>query len=389
MHSIASSEINLKHIIDKDLQGLLNLQMGSQLLNANPIVKLYAKIKLDFLCGNTMSSDNIDNFVKQGLSLECIEVLNNLNELLFQIQRKTVQNKLLEHLSLIAPKTGEIKEALGEILFYIGLGWIYVSKIDKALETFVKSEQLLNIIGAYRLRVSVQYNVLHCQSLLYESKNFTTAFSFLSQEALKYSNYNVYAVIESRLSEQFTLRGDFETALMHANKSIENLEQRTYGRDYYFARLNRAYINLLLSRKEVSLTEVKEVLIAPFEDVNLVAFNLKYVLLQIPIDLSKLSKLDKKWQKRFEALLQCKPKSNSLSPIQTTVLEKILHRPMNKYDLIGEIYKSKDNIIVLENRLKNILNKINKKYPKLVNCKSGSYYIENKSHAEFILKLNI
>ena len=67
--------------------------------------------------------------------------------------------------------------------------------------------------------------------------------------------------------------------------------------------------------------------------------------------------------------------TSSPSDLEQTLLRLAYNGPVEKWDLIERLYPAGGDSLALENRFKNLVARVRKKYPSLLTCHEGRYSV--------------
>lgn len=263
--------------------------------------------------------------------------------------------------------------------FVLALAWESLGEEGRALGHFQKACALYRDFACPRKELRAMYNLIAAESRLHPHKNFVADCQAIIEASRRLGDASFEGMALTMLSREFQVAQAFTQALTMIERSLECLGPERGTIHYYHALLHKAHVLLDLKQDEAALEILKEAELAQFPQIQ-AARTLLLCALQP----------DRLWNRALEADLlptwknrvpQLSARQNqaltpvvSASELEKRLLRLVYNGPVEKWDLITRLYPEKTSSLTLENRFKNLIARVRKKYP--IQCVDGRYSIE-------------
>ena len=324
--------IFLKEIIEASLDQLI--EMDLHFCNTDPL-RAYMRSRLLYLQGDDGAlSSHIKQFPENGE--DAWLYVREASRIRLATQRQEVikpnlisENDLwkLELYSVLSQYYDEMKKDY-EANLYARKAYLLASKL-----------------GLEKRSAAMFQNQLAALSRLSNSKSLVCQFQAVRNRAESIGEIGTEAMSNVNIAEEFRKFGALNLSLDYVNRGVSLLFQNRFGTyDYYFALNQRSRI-----LRDMGLIE------EAICDENTVSDS-KY--LQI--------RNREKWP-RIEGPL--------LTTTESRFIEILSTGPKSKHDIINVLYGENNRFFVLENRFKQLVFRLKKKKPSMINQKDGKFYL--------------
>lgn len=354
-------------ILDGDHSDLLKLSFEIEGKNRN---SLYLESKMAYLNGKTEHLKQILKCIENHPDLEDYNILVSLTFLRLEILECRKADQLIIKLENLVENNnlwaGEVYAVLG---YYQTQNDNYV----KAKILFKKSLKAFKKIKAEKAALFALQNIVIAESNLYDGKDLCSEYNYIISCARKAKNLDVLTSSLLALSNHLIRSGVYTVALEKVDEALEIVEEGEGAFTYYLLLAQKAYILLQLNYKNQALTLIEQLNRSNFEEM----FEIQKVLLNIyqGKDFNNISikNLTQSWREKVSR----KNKVPKLGKVQEKFLGILLEGPKSKNDIIDLLYPEGGEYFSLENRFKNLIGKLRKKFPDLIVYKDGLYQLSD------------
>jgi tetratricopeptide (TPR) repeat protein len=196
-------------------------------------------------------------------------------------------------------------------------------------------------------------------------------FHHLYLEAKKLRHFPVATVALVNISQEYQKMGAGKVALKFAHRAVIIGSRNIGSQEYSLALAQRALIFAQAGRKVEAMQDFEEARLSPFKVVQGACAILEKMLRGEGKDPPVIS-LTYVWQEQMHEL-QIGKKKIKLSPGEETLLHFLSKQPRNKFELMEHIFPDETDVLVAENRLKNLLHRLRKKAPGLLVFENEEY----------------
>lgn len=300
-------------------------------------------------------------------------------ELRFQIRKMNIDLGVLE-LVMAEMKSHTHDLWKGEFAFVAAMAYEQLRKHPESRDLYYLSHQHLDKGGASRKAIKALQNYLAEESRVNPHKSLIPDYHYVYMRAKKLKDYAVAAMSLSNISREYQIRKAYLPALKFANKSIAFAEKERGSRCFYLTLAHRSHIYWEMGRAYEARKDYEEILAAEFLEVKSVAEFLNKLINNSNTDLKMTSYLPENWKERiqFKTPLS-EPKANRASVLEEQLIQFLSQTPRDKFEIIENIYGHNIDFMVSENRLKNLLNRLRKKYQGRIVFENGKYHFINDS----------
>ncbi len=255
------------------------------------------------------------------------------------------------------------------------LGWAKreIKEFQEAKVIFKRTYNLLWEVNAKKKAVKSLLNHVVCQSHIDPTKRYLLDFRVIEQKALEVEDPIVAGLCQLNMARDYRFLGSFDLSEELINKAIQNLERDRGSNNYYFAVLERCYLNIELKRMNSAHRDyqiIKESELYEIQEASKVILGILGG--DVKVDQSSL---DPVWQ---DVLTKQELRSDyKLTKNETQLFNFLTNGEQSKSSIISHLYGERIDIESAENRFKVLLSRLNKKAPNLVNYYQGFYYLNS------------
>jgi len=367
---------NLAEIIDSPTA---EIHLLARDLRLAPAVRYYANVLSFYLQGDIErlreTQSRLSEFVEATSPL--YEILTALTELRLRMRERRLRREYLE--SFPSAFDGPLA---AEREFCLGLAWEQLEFHGAAAQHHQRAAALYQTHGCPKKSLRALYNVIAAESRVYPHKNFVADCQNVIERSRSLGESSFEGMALTMLSREYQVIGHSAQALEMARRSIKCLENERGSSHYFHAVLHLAHLCIEENNLREAELLLKEAELAPFREAQAARqLLLASIHAEHHWDSSLEASLLPTWRNRLPGLLSRLKGSISEGSARSSQLEERLLKlayngPIEKWDLIAKLYPDSVSQLVLENRFKNLLARVRKKYPGRVQCVEGRYHLE-------------
>lgn len=295
------------------------------------------------------------------------------------IIRKREDEKMLFTSELLSKVEFENPLWQAELAFVKGLLYSYQHDYKNQKQSFLESYSLFKNCEAMTIALLAYQNVLASEASLHPEKRLTVEYYHLMNLALKHEIYNTAGLCALNISREYQLVSANLSALRLSNLAVEYLRQDIGTQHYGLALCHRAQLLFEMNRLAEAKVDLEETYLFDFIEVHHAR---QFVEKLINNDSRPTLE-----NKMVSAWLRRKTKSElggnlNFGVAEEKLLELLSEGPKDKSTLLESIFSEEIQNLdydVLINRFKNLLSRIRKKAPELIQFDGVKYYISQTS----------
>jgi tetratricopeptide (TPR) repeat protein len=340
-------------------------------------VGLYARVLSAFLQGDLEGLENLRLEFGADAGEGERAAVRSLRELRLAIRRRGVDAKTLR--AFAGARLDGVFEA--EKLFCLGMAWEHAGRDDEAMASFARAAAIYKECECPRKALRAHYNCVVADSRLNPHKNFIADYQSVIELSRASGDREFEGMALAMLSREYQVIGWLERAFEMIEDSLRALESERGCIHYFHSVLQKAHVLIELGRRDEAAPLLRECELASFP-----AIAAARRLLELSLNPALV--WDRRWEKdllptwrnRLPQLTKQRRLVDGKLALPSTALEERLLKlayngPIQKWDLIARLYPGEDSALILENRFKNLVARVRKKYPGLVNCEDGRYSV--------------
>lgn len=277
-----------------------------------------------------------------------------------------------------------------EYLFVLAM-WNEVCGNDSiAKDFYLKAQKGFFKNGALRKAAKSYHNALACLSRIEPNIRLVTEYQEAAALAKEAGDNITEAAALNNLSREFQLMKAHRAALQYANDAILLLRRSAYGSYNFYASLcHRCQIHLELEQYGEAALDFEEACASKFPEITQSLSVLRTWFQNLGLKVSSASELESRsssypdsilpsWRERLSSGVMTT--KDLLTAQENQVLEILTHGPQDKFELIEKLWGTEESFFDLENRLKQLLYRLRKKRPDLINFQDGKYILVENVH---------
>lgn len=227
------------------------------------------------------------------------------------------------------------------------------------------------------------YNLIAAETRIYPYKNFVASLQGIIEVARKLQETSIEGTALSAISREYQVVGLSGEALEMGIRAVACLRKERGTFHYFHALLHLAH--LYIERDDLALAKplLQEAELASYKEIKAARELLLCAVESGRIwDRALEKSLMPTWKNRVPQLESKIQVASGAQPSKTATnledrLMKIAYNgPVEKWTLIEKIYVGETETLQMENRFKNLVARVRKKYPGFLHCKDGRYYLE-------------
>jgi len=269
---------------------------------------------------------------------------------------------------------------MAEACFVIGQSFEILSKFDSAREAFQKASREYESGELLAKSCRAKLNALANLSCLHTDAALVPEYMALAEFALLHGEKSVAGVCYHNISREYQREDLFDAALKYSEMALSVFRTSKSTLHGAMVMAHHAHLLVSLSRFTEASQILEELKILNFPEVIATLKILELSLLEAKKKLhssSELKMLDMAnslptWKERFLELID-KLSGRQTENLEDQLIDLLQKESLDKFDLVERLYGSQNSFFMFENRLKNLLNRVRKKYPKRLEFKDNKY----------------
>lgn len=375
-------QITLTSILDSSLPELEVIVSSIEISS----LKDYARILISYFKKDVVELrrivENLNDTKDKFCSLEEFELIKRLSELRLAIRNGEVKWEYIHRLKsltrLINPSLLSLWE--GEIYIVIGFALSEINQLRKSSYYYKKSINGFEAIGAYKKQIRAIHNFAATISCLDKTKYVLKEYLFVYRQAYKFQAFDYAALALANLAHEYQNLGLMRLADKYSKKAILLVENNQNSLQYYLVLLQRAHILIDLGKISFAQDLLDRCQNSPFSEIQGGLLIMNSIIKQTP--LFKDNQFENiivlpGWKERYKLSMKRKKKEIKPTFLEEKLIFLLSIRNRTMHEIIFKLYGSKIELEHTKNRFFVMLNRIDKKFPHLIQrYKSNIYSIE-------------
>ncbi len=277
-----------------------------------------------------------------------------------------------------------------EKYFVISRAWEVHGREDHNIKTAMQASALYKKFQCPKKSLRSFYNSVVAESRLTPYKNFISEYQTVIQLSREVKDDAFAGMALNMLAREYQIVGLLEKALECTNEGLVLLENERGSIHHFTSLLQKAHLLIELKRANEALPLMTESKMASFPEVRAIRTLLECALdpgKEWPKDLEQ--HLLPTWRERLPDLLKMNQISQEAqeapSSLEFKVLKLLWSGPVGKWDLIERIYPEESDSTLSENRFKNLVARLRKKFPDVLQFREGQYFINKNDSLDLSL----
>lgn len=268
-----------------------------------------------------------------------------------------------------------------EKYFVISRAWEHHGREELSIKTAMQASALYKKFQCPKKSLRSFYNSVVAESRLTPYKNFISEYQTVIKLSREVKDDAFAGMALNMLSREYQIVGLLDKALECAEEGLQLLENERGSIHHFTSLLQKAHLLIELKRVDQALPLLTESKMASFPEVRAIR-----TLLECTLDPAKTwpEELEKyllpTWRERLPDLLRMNQISQEAqeapSSLEFKVLKLLWSGPVAKWDLIERIYPEETDSTLSENRFKNLVARLRKKFPNVLQFHDGQYFIK-------------
>jgi hypothetical protein len=260
--------------------------------------------------------------------------------------------------------------------FILALAFDNLRDHRRMRDWYRKAGKSLEKDGCYKKAIKAYQNALAAETRIYPDKHFIRQHCLIYKKAKAVGAKIVMGTTLANIAREYQKLGAFHAGLKYAQLAVNLYEDAPDSREYFHALLQRAELLVLLERILEAKVDLDMVKIAKFPEIQeaLRTFEAIYFGAANEINVGIMAPA---WQERAQHQAEERSRS-SLSPKEEKLITILAKGKKDKFQIIEALYPDEKDIIKLENRLNNVLNRLRKKLPGLVHFDGKNYFLSDQ-----------
>jgi tetratricopeptide (TPR) repeat protein len=260
-----------------------------------------------------------------------------------------------------------------EIHFVSAMAYELLYMEDKARKSYLRAATLFRIHGVFKREIKCLQNEVASRSRQLPEGRYISDYQAVAKKAEQCGAKGTAGICYLNISREYQRIGANQAALNFANQSLALLDSEHGSLNFYLALCHRAHLLFQMKRTKEAELDIEMVSIAPFQEVKAAVWAMQ----SKRINANPPEGLLPTWQERLDEGIEIPEteKSKRSGELENALFTALGNGPCDKHTLIRFLYGDRLSVHVTENRLKNLLNRIRKKYPNVVAYVDGKYTI--------------
>lgn len=348
--------ISLIDVIDSDLGAILGLR-GS--VFQDEITSWYFQIQLNYLQSDLDGLKRLQRELPQELT-----ILETLLRARIALKEKKASEKILKELETLSSD----EQWAGEVRFVQAAIAIELGNNESAKKYSLSAYQNLKRVGARKKAVRSLMNALAAESRIFPEKHFIPDLFHILREAKQAKDITSISNTLMNISREYQKLGAYRLSLKYANQALAKIQAHAGNKTYFLALAHRAYLFCCLEMFSNAQLDIEAVMASEFPEA-LAAIQIIEEKFSVKTE-SKFSVADATpaWKER-----QKEKVPEGMSALEQKVLDSLAKQPRSLSELGQALYGESLGLDVIANRAKNVLSRIRKREPGLIQFAAGKY----------------
>jgi hypothetical protein len=347
-------------------------------------VLFYAQIVSSFMSGDLEKMQELVIGIEAALKDEVPSIAADIKDLVYLRLKVRAKNITTADIEKVYSRTFfDVLDA--EKFFVAARGWEIMGDELSSINAYLKASAIYKKLECPKKSLRAFYSSVVAESRLTPYKNFVGEYQAIINMSRELGDNSFAGAAMNMLSREYQIVGLSQEAMNLANDSLEYLATERGSYLYYHSLLHKAHLLIERNMPVQATILLLECKLAAFPEVTAAR-----VLLECAIDKDKtwpieLEKdLHPTFRERIPDLLinsqkQDLPLQEGPTSLEFKLLKLLWNGPIGKWDLIERLYPGEADSYAIENRFKNLVARLRKKYPEVLSFKEGNYFIQNKT----------
>lgn len=366
----------MKRLMECSLEQLIALEPS---LEASSFEGVYCRVLILYLQSAVPSLKALrDRFVSgraefaRSMGEKETAFLLAMTDLRLQIRERSVSDEGIET-ALRAAGSNPLWS--GEAAFVSALAYDVLDQHELCCEYNWRALNALREAGVQRKALFAHQNAVAAESRQYPERNLLLSYYQIYRTARTLRERGVAGIVLNNMAREYQLMGALNSALRAVNRALVCLQEDSGTIHFFLALLNRCHILLQLNRKAEARVDFESARLATFKEVQGALKVLGHHFGTVMEDRDPPeSDLQPTWRERAISFARGQG-APSLAVQEDQLVRHLASGPMKKEALFAALFDRGLSHEVLENRLKSLLRRIERKRPGLVTKKDGEYLL--------------
>ncbi len=269
-------------------------------------------------------------------------------------------------LPLILELAQKDPERRGELLFIAAMASEALKDDLKAKEYFRQAHLALEAGGAKGKAMDALLRYVTAEARIHANKRLFYDYQLVYQKACEAGLSGAAGTALFQISREYQKLGAWVASLNYCNHSITLLEREGESQSYFMAIAHRCHLLLQLGYLSEAQLDYDRARASSFPDVQ-----------ELLKSIDELKQSGTFANPTHHPLASRRSTAKKLSPMEEKLVQLLAQAPLDKFEIISQLYGSDANILAAENRLNNLFSRIKKKHPGLIVRWEGKYSIAN------------
>jgi hypothetical protein len=347
-------------------------------------VRVYAQAVSFFMSGDIERLEVVHRDVdKQLANVDC-KIKSQVQSLIsFRLQLRH-QNVTPDSISRIHGK--EFDDVLdAEKFFLLGRAWESLGDDNQGGAFSMQAAAIYKRCRCPKKALRAFYNSIVADSRVLPYKNFISEYQAVIEMSKQVQDLAFAGMALTMLSREYQIVGLVEKSLSTVEEGLLSLESERGSLHFFYALLQKAHLLMENGKPHQAENILLETQMSSFPEIHATKRFLECLM-----DPKKSWSHEEEklliptWRERLPQIIGRNLKVESNQTIEATMLEERLLKtlwsgPVAKWDLIERIYPNESDSLALENRFKNLVARVRKKFPGVLQFHDGQYFVESKT----------
>lgn len=262
----------------------------------------------------------------------------------------------------------------GEFLLLLATAQTVLGDHVVAKASFEKAAKALREAGAAGKALRADLNVIVAESNIDPERKFLPEYHYLYRRAKKAGQWLVAATALLNLSREYQKLGALKIALKTCNQGLRVCRDHVASQIFFLLLAHRAHLFFQLGRTIEAATDLEQAQTADDPTVKSACAVLEELFHGKQTDES--GRVLATWRERLEEYRALgKIKKPALSAQEEALLVFLAEKPREKFEICDHLFGADVHPFTTENRLKNLLGRVRKKFPGLIVFDQDRYSI--------------
>lgn len=368
--------VKLSRLIESNLSELVEARKG--LAVSHPLLR-YLDVLSAYLRGDIEGLTRLVG--KEPAVLEQMNPEEVSARLRLQIRTRSVEQAVLARAIALAKDPKEELIWRGELSFVIAMALETSGDDCRAQEFYKLASEVLELGGCPRKSIKAFANYVAAETRIHPDKKLIVEYEYIFRKAKRLKEFGVAGMALNNISREYQLVGALNVALKFANRALVYLGRDFGSLHYYLGIVHRAHVLFDLHRDREAVLDLEQASACDFPEIKEAIKTVKknYLKDALKADLEiKQARMTVTWRERFNngptLATLCQ-----LGEMEEALVRFLATGAHDKFQIIEHLYGKKIEFESAENRFKNLIGRIRKKYPGLLAFENGKYRVSDDS----------